>query len=275
MGFVAVSLKAESSLVITFYRFFIGAICVVIFARVLNRPLRFVNRKLLLTRGLTGGVSVFFYYFSLSHLGLATGTLISNTYPLFVVGLGSLFLKEKASAWVWGLIVCALLGTGLMVDFHATKISELKANLFFILVSLVGAFLSASAVLAIKALTETDSPEIIFLSQCLFGIGLSFLPMLKHLSLPTLPTFYGFLATGLLAASGQILMTWSFKKVSLASGSMLGFVITLLSALIGLFYFGEKWSGHQFLGASLISLACLGLIFWEMRASKKLPVSVG
>ncbi|MBU4201113.1 MAG: DMT family transporter [Verrucomicrobia bacterium] len=50
--------------------------------------LRFVNGRLLFLRGLFGGLGVFLFFLSIAKLGIAKGTVISYSYPIFASVLG-------------------------------------------------------------------------------------------------------------------------------------------------------------------------------------------
>ena len=124
------------------------------------------------------------------------------------------------------------------------------------LLALFGGILSGIAVVAIKKLRETDSPFIIYLAQCVFG--------LLVVGWPTATSSFAFdakvwivlLGIGGLATVAQLAMTWAYKHVSTTEGSLLAFLTPVLNVLLGAIVFGERMHPATAGGSALVLLCC-------------------
>jgi drug/metabolite transporter (DMT)-like permease len=227
--------------------------------------LKAVNRWWLLVRGVIGATSVYFFYRGITNLGLGKGTVLNYTYPVFAALLAPLVVKEKFS---WDVLAAALVSffgillvvsPGGGVSFSSIGVEDLLA--------LLGGVLSGVAVVAIKKLRETDSPHIIYLAQCVFG--------LLVVGWPTIVSPFGFpaiqwlvlLGIGALATAAQLAMTWAYKHVRATEGSLLAFLVPVLNVLLGVAVFGEKMHLTTLIG-SLVVLLCCGYVAFRERILK-------
>jgi drug/metabolite transporter (DMT)-like permease len=217
-----------------------------------------VNRWWLIVRGLIGATSVYFFYRGITNLGLGKGTVLNYTYPVFAALLAPLMLKEKLSWDVVAAVLVSFLGIALVVNpgrINGVGVEELLA--------LLGGVLSGIAVVAIKKLRETDTPYVIYLAQCVFG--------LLVVGWPTITSSFGFsgriwlilLGVGVLATAAQLAMTWAYKHVPATEGSLLGFLVPVLNVLLGVIVFGEKMRAATVAGSVLVLICCGYVAFRE------------
>ena len=112
---------------------------------------------------------------------------------------------------------------------------------------------------AIKKLRETETPSIIYLAQCVFG--------LLVVGWPTAVSSFAFaglewlilLAIGIVATVAQLTMTWAYKHVRATEGSLLAFLTPVLNVLLGVLVFGELMKPMTLAGSAVV-LACCGYI---------------
>ena len=252
-----------SSFLTSFARFAVGAVVVGTLALVGRIRLDFVNRRLLVLRGLLGGVAVYTFFLAIDVLGVARGSVISHTYPLFAAVGGALFLKERVTPVAWAALALTLVGLGLLRlgDWLASPTWDP-----WYLVATVGAVLSGLAVVAVRKLTETDSSPVIFLAQSLVGFWLVFVPALGAPSPLTVPVAFLLLGIGLSAAVAQLLMTWSYRSVDVATGSLLSVLTPVLNVVFGVLLFREGLGPLQAVGVGLIIASCVLIVVPWRRA---------
>jgi len=232
---------------LAFYRFAFGALVVLTLAAGGVTRLRTGNLRFLLWRGGLGGVAVYLFYLAICKVGLAKGTLLANSYPIFVPVFGALVLKERLPLRVALAVAVALFGIYLLfqpIDFPTVTRYDVLA--------LLGGITAAAAVVCIKKLRETDSPYIIFLSQSVFGVALVALPVAHTgFAVPArlIPVV---LAVCVLSVAAQLLMTYSYRLVPAASGSLMGSLTPVFNVLIGVVAFGEKLGHTGVLGCVLV-----------------------
>jgi drug/metabolite transporter (DMT)-like permease len=238
---------------------FVTGIAVILGISLLRRTrLTAVNRWWLVARGVIGATSVYFFFRGIMNLGLGKGTILNYTYPIFAALLAPLILKERLTWDILAAGALSFLGIWLVVSpgrFSSIGVEGLLA--------LLGGVLSGVAVVAIKKLRETDSPSIIYLAQCVFG--------LLVVGWPTASSSFAFpgiewlilLAIGLVATVAQLTMTWAYKHVPATQGSLLAFMTPVLNVLLGIAVFGEQMRASTLAGSALVLLCCGYIAFRE------------
>ncbi len=246
-----------SSFLTSLSRFVVGAGVVGTMALTGRIRLEFHNTRLLLARGLLGGVAVYTFFLSIPTLGVARGTAVSYTYPLFATVGGALLLRERVPVRGWLAMALTLAGLGLL------RLGDWLAmpgwNPWY-LVAIGGAVISGLAVVTIRKLTRTDSSPVIFLAQSLVGFWIVFVPALGTPTQLSLRVALVLLAIGLTASFAQLLMTWSYRSVNVATGSLLSMLTPVLNVVFGLALFHETMGPLQAVGALLILLSCILMV---------------
>lgn len=247
------------------FRFVIGLALLGTMALFGKIKLTFVHGPLLFLRGLTGGIAVFLFFLSISKLGIGKGTTISYSYPIFAAIFGGIFLKEKIGGLKCVCIATALVGICLLsFDGNATS-SFLPSVGRFELLAVLGAVFSGIAVVLVKKLHDTDSTYAIFFAQCAIGLWLVIIPA----NVVGVSIGYSggviLLSIGIVAATGQLLMTEAYRHVTVATGSLLGMLVPVLSSFVGILFFHEHLSSHRLLSSAIVILSCSLIIIRDGR----------
>ncbi|HCU68520.1 MAG TPA: hypothetical protein DGF30_04695 [Desulfomicrobium sp.] len=248
------------------FRFAIGLTLLGTAAMSRRIRLDFHNPALLFARGLTGGVSVFLFFWSINAIGLGKGTLLSYTYPVFAAIWGVLLLGERVSPRTWGLILLSFFGVALTSAGRGEDL--LTAIGLNELLALAGGMLSGLAIVIVRKLRATESSYAIFFSQCVVGFWLMLIPA------NVLPSDIGIgggfilLGIGVTAAIGQLLMTYSYKALSASQGSVIALVTPVANIAIGMAVFGETVTTVSAAGMVLVLTSCL-LIGLEKEQKKR------
>jgi drug/metabolite transporter (DMT)-like permease len=265
--------EVDSFMVVQF-RFVIGLalLCsAALFGRV---KLSFNNGPLLFLRGLTGASAVFLFFLSISKLGVGKATVITYSFPAFASIIGVFVLKERLSLVKWLAVAAALVGIALLAfksggDKAATDSTAILSAIGkYELLAIFGAMLSGVAVVLIKKLHNTDSTYAIFIAQCLIGLWLVIIPAnVKGVSLGYAGGLM-LLGIGLVAATGQLLMTESYRHLTVTTGSLLGMSVPVLNFILGMVMFDEPITQRGVAGAIIVIVACTVVIL----ADRKNPV---
>jgi drug/metabolite transporter (DMT)-like permease len=259
MSFLIPLTHTVSTPIIASARFVTGIAVILGLSLLRGTRLTAVNRWWLVTRGVIGATSVYFFFRGIMNLGLGKGTILNYTYPIFAALLAPVILKEKLTRDVLAAGVISFLGIWLVVSpgpFSSIGAEELLA--------LLGGFLSGIAIVAIKKLRETDSAFSIYLAQCIFGLFVVGWPTaVSSFSFPGIEWLI-LLAIGAIATVGQLTMTWAYKHVPATEGSLLAFMTPVLNVLLGIAVFGEQMRVSTFLGSAVV-LACCGYIAFRER----------
>jgi drug/metabolite transporter (DMT)-like permease len=237
------------------FRFMIGLAILTTLALFRQIRLEFHNRLLLFLRGLFGGIGVILFYMAIVKIGIAKGTVISNTFPVFATLGGVVFLKDRVRPLVWLSLIVSLIGLALLTrPSWAGGFSG--DNDPWVIWAFVGAVFGGAAIVCVKRLRETDSSTSIFLSQSLIGFWIVIVPAGLNVSRIALGTIWILVGIGVLAAAAQLLMTWSFAHVPISTGSLLSLLTPVCNVILGVLLFKETLTIGEGIGSALILLAC-------------------
>ena len=215
--------------------------------------LDFSNTPLLIARGLTGGLSVFIFFWSINAIGLGKGTLLSYTYPVFAAIWGVILLGEKVSPRLWTFIAVAFFGFALTSMGRGDVMPTLGLPECF---AIAGAMLSGLAIVIVRKLRATESTYAIFFSQCVLGFWLMLIPANIVPAAIGITGGFVLLGIGVSAALGQLLMTYSFKALSVSQGSVIALITPVVNIAIGVIVFNETLTLLSGLGMFLVLAAC-------------------
>lgn len=259
MSFLIPLTHGVSTSIITSARFVVGILAILVIALVTRTPLVAHKRGWLVARGVIGATSVYLLFRGIMNLGLGQGTILNYTYPIFAALLAPLMIGEKLT---WDVLAAGLMSfLGIWLVVSPGPISSISVET---LLALLGGVLSGIAVVVIKKLRETETPSIIYLAQCVFG--------LLVVGWPTAASSFSFgavewlilLGIGIVATVAQLTMTWAYKHVPATEGSLLAFLTPVLNVLLGVLVFGEQMKAMTLVG-SLLVLACCGYIAFRER----------
>lgn len=222
--------------------------------------LRFVRGGLLFWRGLIGGVAVFIFYLSITKLGVGKGTVFTYSYPIFASLFSVLILKEKVPAVKWVFIATAFAGLTLLVTGKGRLTDGSMASGYYELIAVGGAVLAGMAVVMVKKLHDTDDSYAIFFAQCLVGFWVFLVPSNLAASLNSYSEGMLLVLIGIIAATGQLLMTEGYRHVAVTTGSLLNMLVPVLNFVVAVTIFNEPLTGWEIGGAIIVISSCIMVI---------------
>jgi len=232
---------------LVFFRNIIGVLF--IGSSLIQRPMKQKGGRpgLLIFRGVVGTLSLYLLFYAIRTLGLGRASTYQYTYPIFLAFLSWLFLGEKLSSREW---IAIFLGfAGILFVFRPDVSMSLRNHL----IGLGNALLTAVAYLAIRQLGQYYDTRAIVLSFMLSGIVLPVFSMIIGTYFPhegldfligtfswpaTVAHWLGFLALGVTAMIGQIMMTQSFTFDKAGRIAAVGYSNILFAVFFGL-WLGE------------------------------------
>ncbi|MBI3920985.1 MAG: DMT family transporter [Armatimonadetes bacterium] len=243
-------LRDVNSFTTVMMRFVVGGLVVGVLFVSGFRKMRWRNWPWMIARGVTGGVACSLFYWGIQHIGLSKAVLLGYTYVIFASVFAVLILGEQIDPRHWLAIAAAAGGIAMVCGVQ--NLSGGSGEM----IALLGGLVSGFAVVCVTKCRENDSSTNIFFSQCVFGVGIVALPTLTHWKEPT-PVQWIFLALiGLLAAAGQLSMTYAYKFTGASYGSLLSLLTPILSAILGVVYFKETFGASTLVGSTLILVSC-------------------
>jgi drug/metabolite transporter (DMT)-like permease len=241
----------------TLFRFIVGLGMLGTAALFGKITLKFVNGPLLLLRGLTGGMAILIFFFSISKLGVGKGTVLIYSFPIFGSIFSSIFLKEKVGAIRLGAILMAFAGIYLLAADNGRGLSLIGVLGTYELLAIFGAMLGGVALVAVKKLHDTDSSYAIYFAQCVIGLWVVIVP--ANIVPCSIGISGGLLlvAIGVASTVGQLLSTEGFRYVQVVTGSLLGMLVPVLNYFLGVVAFGEIISWRSVAGSVIVLGSCV------------------
>lgn len=221
--------------------------------------LHFVDKKALLMRGTVGGVATYFAFLGIVKLGIAKGTLITYSYPIFTAIFSFLILKERMSLKKIFCIFIAFAGL-VLLSIDGIRTAKPQDGFVYEPLIILGAALSGLAVVFVKKLHDTDSTHAIFFAQCLGGFWIVIFPAGHAASPGGHAAAIILILSGLLAATGQLLMTEGYKTLSATTGALITLLVPAMSMALGALLFNEPFSSHEISGSLMILAACATIL---------------
>lgn len=212
-----------------------------------------------------GGVAIVLNWVALfssyDKAGIGITTVIYNTQPFLLVGLGMIFLKERPGLRKLGWLGVAFLGL-LAVLGEAPRGDYLTGDYSLgVLLSLAAAALYAVAALIAKKLTGVP-PHLIALVQV--GVGLVLLsPALFAAPLPSsLPNWGALITLGLVHTGFMyVLLYGAIQKLPTHMTAALSYIYPVTALLVDTLLLGVELQPIQMAGSAAILVAAAGASF--------------
>lgn len=246
---------------IVFVRFAFGLL-VLLGWRVLGHPLHPKNYRVLLLRGVLGGISVLLYFLSLQRLPTGVAALINYSWPLFAVLWAFLFLRERPSAQMVAAFLVSLLGMFVVVwDARSTN-QAMPHSLMGLGLGLLGTVLSGAAITTLRSARQSEGSWELFAAFCLVGALFAAPLSLVHWRSPTWAQWLYLLGIAGSSVVGQLSMTYAFKEASAVMGGLVMLSIPVVIMGVGRLWLGETmgWAGML---ASAVTLGGVGYGVWR------------
>lgn len=217
-------------------------------------------------RGLVGTMAMGLGFAGLGLLPLPEVTAIGYAAPLLVVVFAAMFLNEEVRAFRLSAVALGLVGVlivlspRLSVDAAAIDTREtLGAVVVF-----AGAFATALAQVFVRKLVQTEGTAAIVFWFSVTASVLSLVTLPWGWVWPAPGTAALLVLAGLLGGVGQILLTSSYRHADASVIAPFEYASMLLALGIGFFVFGEVPTRVMLIGAAIIILAGV-LIIWRER----------
>ncbi|MCK5779900.1 MAG: DMT family transporter [Psychrilyobacter sp.] len=232
---------------VSFFRFFIGFIIVNIGMMKNGYNIKMVNKKAVLSRAILSSLSILLFFIVIQHSTATKGNIYNLTYPIFVVALGPIFLKDEK--WTLKSIIGVIISFGGILFISGIGFGSFEA------VDILGIIMGTIAGLGIIALREarkTDDPNTILFYLMVSGLIITAIPFGNTFNMPTSIEWLYIIGMGTFSYLGQYTLTHGFKYVKAVEGSLISESRIFVSAICGVLFLGEKFTYPMFIGGILI-----------------------
>lgn len=233
------------------FRYLCGIVALMVVGRLRGTDLMGSDRRGLLLRGIFGGVSSTFFFLGIQFTSLTNATLLNYTYVVWAPLIAVFLLGEPLGRRGTLAVITALVGVILVTRPEGSYVRAGDV------IALISGLISGVAVVQIRRLRRTESSFAIFFYFNLLGVPVSLITLLltrTPLVLPTLSHLPILLVLGATSVGAQLLMTYGYRALTAAQGSLLALTTAIYAALFGYFLFAEPLKSTTLLGAALILL---------------------
>ena len=217
----------------------------------IGRLLKTSNLKLQLWRSVLALASTLAIYVSFIYLPLALASAISFSAVLFVTLGAVLFLKEKVDGKTWAATIIGLIGVVIMLSPRE------GGDLFYVLVSIGGAIVSAGTILTVRVFHPSESIGTVLTYQGVLVLPVLLVPMLLTWQTPTPTEWLLLLLTGLVSTAGHWTFVAAYRHAEAARLAPLDFLRLVLLTLAGFLFFQEHPEPTLLLGMVIVVAATL------------------
>ena len=211
--------------------------------------------KILVLRGITGSIALYFVYESIQRLSLYEATSIQYLYPIFTTILASVILSEKVYKKIFLSVILGFLGVFVLLKFPF--IYNVKSiSVQSLIIALSGAFLTALAYVLVRlASKKNESPFLIMFYFPLFTIPMSLPFAIFEWQSPNLYEWCILLMVGICTQLGQMFLTFGYKVLPASNAALTSYIQVPLSALFGYILFFESISYNFIFGSMIIFIS--------------------
>jgi drug/metabolite transporter (DMT)-like permease len=230
-------------------RFVVGiAVCLVVFA-VRPRLHAPTSYRLLITRGITGGLVVVLYFDALAHIHAGEAGIIYNLFPVFATIMSLFVFRERPTVHLVLAVLLASLGVVLVLGQGSVAIGLGRGELS----ALAAAVFAATSAIAMRAMRANTNSATIFFYFSLVGLVVvapfALSPWPRALGPWMLALLMSFAALG-----GQWLMAEAYGSLSVSEAAIWLQLLPIVTYLMAVPVLGEAISGYAMAGV-LITVA--------------------
>jgi drug/metabolite transporter (DMT)-like permease len=227
-------------------RFLVGILVCLIVFRISPRLHAPSNYRLLITRGITGGLVVVLYFDALAHIRAGEAGIIYNLFPVFATLMSLVVFRERPTVHLLLAVLLTSLGVVLVLGQGSVAIGLGRGELM----ALAAAFFAATSAIAMRALRPTTNSATIFFYFSLVG-----LPVVAPFALSPWPRAPGpwmlALLMSLAALGGQWLMAEAYGSLSVSEAAVWLQLLPIVTYLMAVPVLGEAITGFGLAGVLL------------------------
>ena len=255
-----------------FWRSTVGLAVILVTALATGGPKLLVTRRIdaHALRSLAGVMAMFCNFTAFTLLPLADVTALGFAAPLFVVILAALMLGESVHLYRWSAVLVGFAGVLIIVGPHAQMGSG--NALIGSVCALAGAGLTAFAMIYLRRMSSHEHSITIAFYFMVTTAGISLVTALWGWNVPTKEEILLLVLTGLAGGLGQLFLSFSYRYAEVSLLAPFDYAALIWAVALGYLVFGELPALQVWIGAAIVVVAGL-LIVWRERRLGTLRVS--
>ena len=227
-------------------RFAVGALVSLLVFQLRPGTYRPRNYRLLVSRGISGGLVVVLYFMALSRIPAGEAGLLYNLFPVIATVMSLFTFGERPTAHLWLAILVTTAGVVLVLGEGSLSLGLGPGEVL----ALSAAVFGATSANIIRGMRGTDNAPTIFFFFCLAGM-----PVVLPFALAPWPAGLGpwllAVAMGLAAFGAQVLMTEAYGALSVPEAAVWLQLTPIAQFLLAVPLLGEPVSAVAMAGVLL------------------------
>ncbi|MBN1634896.1 MAG: DMT family transporter [Deltaproteobacteria bacterium] len=200
-------------------------------------------------RSAAGLGAMYCYFYALAHMKLGEAVLLNYTTPLFIPIIAYVWIKESVPRKVIAAVIIGFAGIILILKPGSGLFDPVA------IIALTAGILASFSFVTIRRMAPTEPPVRIVFYYTLLATVFSCVPLLWAWQTPGTTLWWILILTGLVAVSGQLLMTKSYNLAPAAQVSPFMYAIVVFATIMGFLFWGESLDILSLGGALLVCLA--------------------
>ena len=202
-----------------------------------------------LIRTVTGLSAMYCYFYALAHMKLAEAVVLSYTTPLFIPLIALVWLKEPVPRTVRVAVITGFAGVVFILrpGFGIFQTASV--------IALIAAVFASTAMVAIRSMSGSEPPGRIVFYYTVLSTILSAIPLTWAWEMPQGSIVPLLLLMGLVAVSGQLLMTRGYGAAPAGRVGPFIYGTVVFASLLGWIFWDEALDILSLIGAILICIA--------------------
>jgi drug/metabolite transporter (DMT)-like permease len=222
------------------------------------------NKKLLISRGITGAIALILYFTTLQNVPLASAVTLQYLSPIFTTLLGIYLVKEKIRPLQLFFFVVSFGGIIMIEGFDP------RLSLFYLLIGVTSAFFSGISYNIIRKLKQTEHPLVIVFYFPLVAAPIAGIYCLFNWVQPIGWDWLILISVGVFTQFAQYYMTKAYQSEVLASVANLNYLGIIYALGLGYVFFGETFNLMTYLGMTLVLVGVILNVNYSHQKNKKI-----
>ena len=219
------------------------------------------NYKVLISRGITGGLVVVLYFDALAHIRAGEAGIIYNLFPVFASIMALFVFRERPTVHLLLGVLAASVGVALVLGQGLVAFGVGRGQL----AALAAALFAAASAIAIRQARPDNNATVIFFFFSLVGLPVvapfAFSPWPRH------PAAWALgLVMSLAALAAQVLMAEAYGTLSITEAALWLQLTPIATYLLAVPLLGEPVSGFGLAG---VLLTVAGVAYGTVLGSRK------
>jgi drug/metabolite transporter (DMT)-like permease len=211
--------------------------------------IRLVNRRLVLARGVLGGIGNLLYFYAIASTRLSNAMVLLYTFPIFA-SLYTQWIKGTVLSIRMGIILLASLGGIYLIV--APSFDRVIGGDWL---GIASGMTVGGAIVSLKESRRTDSVWTIFHYFNIAGMALSLPLVIGRWTSPPVASLGPLAGVVVFSMLGQIWMTYAFRYTTTTEGSILSMFGAVVGSAMGIGLLSEPATPGFLLGALLIVIS--------------------